>query len=214
MHKICEVIFLKFIAHRGDAKKKELENTLEAFKNAINNPKFSGFECDVRTSKDGVFVIHHDIFIDKRLINSITYNELKEKYHIPSLEEVLKLKTDKLILVEIKEPYLDIDSFLFLIEKYKEKNIYIVSFDNKVIQNLAKKDNHAKYGVLNYVLNSEKDYSEYDFIGLLSPVVTEELLDHFLKQNMEVFLYGITNLKNTIKNDQIYYIVDSIQLEK
>ncbi len=205
---------MNFIAHRGDHLKKEKENTLEAFQKAIDNPKFAGFECDVRTSKDGVFIIHHDIFIDGHLVNSFTLKELKEKYNITTLEEVLNLKTDKIIMIEIKEPFLDIDSFLFLIKQYKDKKLYIDSFDNSIIQDLAAQDNHAKYGVLNYILNSEKDYSEYEFIGLLSPIVTEELIEYFKNQNMEIFLYGIGNIDHVKDYDHVYYIVDSDQIAK
>lgn len=208
------MIFLNFIAHRGDHFDRKKENSLEAFQKAINNSKFVGFECDVRTSKDGVFVIHHDILIDGHLINSFTFQELKEKYNIPSLEDVLKLKTDKIIMIEIKEPFLDIDSFLILINQYPHQKIYIDSFDNHIIQSLAMKDNHAKYGVLNYILNSEKDYSEYEFIGLLSPIVTKELIEYFQNQNMEIFLYGISNIEEVEDYEHVYYIVDSNQIMK
>lgn len=201
---------MNLIAHRGIHGNGIKENTLEAFQKAIEHEDYVGFECDVRTTKDGIFVIHHDLFEEGDLIRFCTYQELKEKYDINMLEEVLNLSTDKMILLEIKEPNLDIDAFLDLIHRYPEKHIYVFSFDNHVIQNLASKDSFAKYGVLNYVLNSEKDYSEYDFIGLLSPIITDELLDYFKNLGLIVFVYGVLNeskINPTLAD--VYYIVDA-----
>lgn len=205
---------MNFIAHRGDHSTTIKENTIEAFERAIENPDFLGFECDVRTSKDGVFVIHHDILIDGHLVNSLTIKELKEKYKLPTLEEVLNLKTDKKILIEIKEPYLDLDSFCILLKEHQEKDLYVFSFYNTVIQWLSKKQISAKLGVLNYVLNSEKDYSEYQFIGILSPIVTENLIAFFKERNIEVFLYGIRELNTFTERDDVICIVDSSVLKK
>ena len=90
------MIFLKYIAHRGDQTNHTKQNTLEAFKQAINNPKLAGFEFDVRATKDNIFVVCHDPFIKTSLIKYKTYAELK-KYNLPKLSEVLKLKTKILL---------------------------------------------------------------------------------------------------------------------
>ena len=46
------------IAHRGGANLWP-ENTLEAFKNAIN-AGVDGIECDIQRTRDDRLVIHHD----------------------------------------------------------------------------------------------------------------------------------------------------------
>ena len=51
-----------FIAHRGKVTNLSKENTLEAFIEAINDPKYLGFELDIRTTKDKRFVCIHDFF--------------------------------------------------------------------------------------------------------------------------------------------------------
>lgn len=202
------MIFLKLIAHRGVRKGKTKENSLEAFQKAIDDAKFVGFELDVRTSKDKIFMIHHNIFIEGNLFSSLTSKELQEKYSIPTLESVLKLNTDKIMLIEIKEPNIDIVSFKTLINQFKEKNIYIDSFDNNIIKKLKKENIDAKLGVLNYVINSENNYESYDFIGLLSPIITEDLLKYFKEHNIEVFLYGIKNYSSLPENKDVYCIID------
>ena len=201
---------MKLIAHRGVHKNGIPENSLEAFKAAIQNENYAGFEFDIRTSKDGVFVIHHDLFLDNKLIRFLDAKELKEKYKIPTLEEVLKLKTDKIMLLEIKEANIDTEKLAKLINLYPNANLYIDYFDNKIIKKLQKEKTHAKYGVLNYVLNSEESYHEYDFIGLLSGIITEDLIDFFTNKKIEIFIYGITNKKKIGKYNNVFYIVDDI----
>ena len=175
-----------FIAHRG-LKKTAKENTIFAFLGAIQSPYYAGFECDVRTTKDHVFVIVHDAIVGMKRVRDMTYSELKKNYAIPSLESVLKLQTDKIMLLEIKESDFDVPKFLKLLRKYSKKNLYVMSFFNSVIQRLAAMNCPCKLGVLNYVLNSEDSYEEYDFICLLESVVTRELVD-FFHQTFQRFL--------------------------
>ena len=139
-----------FIAHRGVVNKVQKENTIPAFLNAINNDKYCGFELDVYTTKDKEFVVHHNPVIKGKFIWKYTYKELKEKGVI-KLEEVLKLKTDKIILIEIKDINIDIHKFSKLLNKYPDKNIYVMSFFNSVISKFHNPS--FKVGVLNYILN-------------------------------------------------------------
>ena len=199
---------MKLIAHRGLHQNGVKENTLASFQQAIQNSDYVGFEFDIRTSKDGIFVIHHDLFIDGNLIRFLTLSELKEKYNLPTLEEVLKLKTDKIMLLEIKEANIDTEALNQIINKYPHTNLYIDSFDNKIIRQMKKYQNHAKYGVLNYVLNSEENYQDYDFIGLLSGILTDDLIHFFEKKKIEIFIYGILNKKNIGLYPTAFYIVD------
>lgn len=203
------MIFLNLIAHRGLIKNGSKENTLASFQNAIEDEQYQGFEFDIRTSKDGVFFVYHNIFLDGQIFSSLTSQELTKKYHITKLEEVLKLKTDKIMLLEIKEPNLNIDLFLELINQYPKKNLYIDSFDNKIIQKLIQKDQNHNYGVLNYVINSEKSYQEYQFIGLLSAIITEDLLTFFKEKNIKVFIYGLPKNPQLQEIDNVYYIIDA-----
>lgn len=194
------------IAHRGIHSHKIKENSLEAFQETIKREDFVGFEFDIRTSKDGVFFVHHNIMIDGKIFRLLDSRELITKYHIPKLEEVLRLKTKKIMLLEIKESNLELDKFIHLIQKYPNTNLYIDSFDNHIIHKLKGKT-HAKLGVLNFVLNSEESYKDYDFIGLMSPIMTEKLYEYFDSREKEIFIYA--NKKNPQNiYPKAYYIVD------
>lgn len=192
-----------FIAHRGLVKDGVVENTIPAFLGAIKSDKYAGFELDVYTSKDKEFVVYHDPLIDGKLIWKVSYKELREKGVI-RLVDVLRLNTNKIILIEIKDINIDIDKFSKLLNKYKDKNIYVMSFFNSVIRKF--KNPTFKVGVLNYLLNSTTEYT-YNFIGILYDVATKHMINSFRKLNIEVFLYALSK-KDKYIFDDVYYIID------
>lgn len=197
-----------FIAHRGLVKKEIIENTIPAFLGAMNSDKYAGFELDVYTSKDKEFIVHHDPLLDGKLIWNYEYKELRKK-GIVKLEDVLKLKTNKIILIEIKDINLDINKFTKLLNKYKDKKIYVMSFFNSVIRKF--KNPTFKVGVLNYVFNSTSEYP-YDFIGILYDVATEHMINSLKELNIAVFLYALNKKDKYIFKD-VYYIIDDNMLE-
>lgn len=199
------------IAHRG-LKKEASENTLEAFEKSINNTFYSGFECDVRTTKDHIFVICHNPIYKGKIISLTNYKEFK-KDNLTTLENVLKLKTNKIMILEIKEINCDINRLSIILQKYDYQNIYVMSFYNKIINNLSLKNLKIKVGVLNYVLNSENDYQNYDFICLLESIMTSNLESYFTCQNKEVFIYGIHNLEKLTKEYKKSYFITDVVVE-
>ena len=110
-----------FIAHRGKVTSNVNENTISAFQNAIYDNNYQGFELDIRTTKDKKFVVVHDFFSDGNLISKTNYQDLNKD--IPLLEDVLKLPTNKIILIEIKEKDIDIFKLNLLLEKFKIQNL-------------------------------------------------------------------------------------------
>lgn len=192
------------IAHRGIFNEVVKENTIPAFLGAINNPNYDGFELDVYTTKDKEFVVHHDMLLDGKFIWNYTYKELKKK-GIIKLEDVLKLKTNKIILIEIKDINIETIKLTKLLDKYKNKSIYVMSFFTSVIKRFEKRT--FKVGVLNYILNSSDKYP-FDFIAILYDVASLHMIESLNKLNIEVFLYGINKKDKFIYKD-VYYIVDA-----
>lgn len=211
---------MKRIAHRGYRTLNIKENTMEAFLNACNNG-FDGFEFDVRKTLDEKLVVCHNSWINltsdgSGLISDMTYEELskynfgteKVKSKIPLLEEVLKEYKDsgKIKLVELKTR-VDLDEVLDLIDE----DTYFISFDSTYINYLNDKYPDLKFGVLNYVLNSDLDY-DLDIICLLDNIASDELVDYFLNRGVKVFIYGIVG-KIDYKSDEVYYIVNNLSVE-
>ena len=195
------------IAHRGKVDSINKENTIEAFKAAINDIKYDGFELDIRETKDKKIVVVHDFVMDNKLIKRVNYKEL-ERYNIPLLESVLKLDTEKIIMIEIKDPNMDIAALSKLLERYQDKKIYLMSFYNNVIKEFLKLSHTCKCGILNYGFNHEYSYNEYDFICILDFSLTDNIIDYFRRRKIEVFSYGLLTNKLNIK-EYVNYIIDN-----
>ncbi len=102
----------QFIAHRGFYNDEAPENTLGAFKRAIEHNY--AIECDIRQLADGTLVIFHDEtlsrvcgvdgYIEKFTLEEISKFRIKNtNYKIPTLKEMLELVNGQVpILFEIK----------------------------------------------------------------------------------------------------------------
>jgi glycerophosphoryl diester phosphodiesterase len=87
------------IAHRG-ASKAEPENTVRAFRRAVEM-RTDGIELDVRRTRDGVLVVHHNPDLaDGRVIAHVDRDELPS--HVPTLDEALDACRPAWVNVEIK----------------------------------------------------------------------------------------------------------------
>ena len=119
----------KFIAHRGLHGGETVENTLDAFKKAVD--KGYGVELDIQLSLDKVPVVTHDydlkrVFgIDKK-VSSLSSEELGA-IGVPTLSEVLNVLDGKVPLVaEIKGENADTEvceRAAVLLDGYKVKDV-------------------------------------------------------------------------------------------
>lgn len=193
---------MQLIAHRGIWNKKVKDNSYEALKNGLLSNKYIGIECDIRTTLDKKFIIYHNTLYKGNLVRNTNYKDMKD---ILLLEDMLKIKTDKILLLEIKEREIDKNKLLKLLNKYN-RNYYIMSFNNNIIFELRKLNKKYKYGVLNYILNSKSDY-DLDFICLLDKIANDYIINNFEKRGIEVIIYGTIKIKKDVK-----YIVDDYKL--
>ena len=194
---------MNFIAHRGLWSKTIKENSYEAIINGLNSNSYIGIETDIRVTKDGIFILYHDHLYKGSLVKNTIYKKIKND--TCKLEDILKIKSNKIFLLEIKDFQIDIKKFLKLLNKYK-RNIYIMSFDTKIIEKIKNYNSNYKLGVLNYILNSDSDYN-FDFICLLDAFSSNLIIENFKKRNIEVIIYG------TIKpNQNLTYIIDDYKL--
>jgi glycerophosphoryl diester phosphodiesterase len=93
-------------AHRGGSKLAP-ENTMQAFDRGMAAGA-DGLELDVRLSKDGVVVVHHDPLLDRTTrgngpLGDRTAAELAE-LNVPALRDVLARHSNARVIIELKEP--------------------------------------------------------------------------------------------------------------
>lgn len=91
-------------AHRGGSALAP-ENTMAAFERAVAL-KTDGVELDVRASRDGHVVVHHDSTLDRTTtlrgpVDRRTAAELATA-HVPRLHDVLRVCRDLRVIIEIK----------------------------------------------------------------------------------------------------------------
>lgn len=190
---------MNLIAHRGIWNDFVKKNSYEALQKGLLSDKYIGIECDVRVTLDNKYIIYHDPLYKGNLVKNTLYSDIKSD--VCTLEDILKIKTDKIILLELKDFDMNLDKFLKTINKYK-RNIYIMSFSSKIINKLKELTNKYKLGVLNYVLNSDANYN-LDFICLLDIIASNAICKNFEKRNIEVIIYGTIN-----PNRNLTYIID------
>ena len=195
---------MNYIAHRGIWQNISDSNKLESLKKALEDSNFVGIETDIRVTKDNEYVLYHNTLFKGNLVKNTNYKDM-QKDNACKLSDLLKINTKKIILLEIKDFDMDIDNFLKFLDNYNH-NIYIMSFNTNVIKKIRDKTNKYKVGVLNYILNSNEDYS-FDFICLLNDTLSDYVISSFKHKNIEVIGYGVRKNVKLIYN--ISYIIDS-----
>ena len=143
--------------HRGLAKKKFKENTIESFKYCFKR-KF-GIETDLQVTKDNKLVCFHDFNLKRKFklnvnVKDINYSKLKKisnknKAPIPLLKDLLKISNNKhRLLLEIK-PLLNNQNLMSLVNlTKKKKKIRLFSFKEKNLINLYKLNKGLSLGLL------------------------------------------------------------------
>ena len=194
----------KYIAHRGIWNNLVKDNSYKALYDGINSNIYIGIETDIRVTKDNIFIIYHNVLYNGKLIKNMNYRDLKD---VCKLEDILKINTDKILLLEIKDYSIDLKKLIKLLDKYN-RNVMLMSFSTLVISKIKKMHTKYKLGVLNYIINSDSNY-DFDFICLLDIISNDYILNSFKKRNIEVLIYGVIN---TIED--AIYIVDDNKLKK
>ena len=147
-------------------------------------------------------------FISK---NGITRRKMlrenkKHKYKITTLDEVLEVVNDKILLIEIKYNIGDkfnLEKFVKLIHKYKNKNILIQSFSKKIIKDLKIIDNKLKLGMLYSVYENDKINKNINFISINSDVINNDILVSNLYNKRSVNVWTVNyykQFKKLVKN--------------
>ena len=143
--------------HRGLAKKKFKENTIQSFKYCFKR-KF-GIETDLQVTKDNKLICFHDFNLKRKFklnvnVNDINYLKLKKisnknKAPVPLLKDLLKISNNKhRLLLEIK-PLLNNQNLMSLVNlTKKKKKIRLFSFKEINLINLYKLNKGLSLGLL------------------------------------------------------------------
>lgn len=192
--------------HRGNSGH-VLENTLPSFASAIE-AGVDAIEMDLRLSKDGKVVIHHDPTIHLRQVSHLNLSELRSLKPIPILEEVFELvlslpqgKKVRLNL-EIKKddednPAILAEHVVKLVNNWQfSSRVYYSSFDPEVLSEVRNRENKAR---LLYLYSDEPPLSaasqlQVEILGPDETLLRRREDVHFLKQQgFRVIAWTVNN---------------------
>jgi glycerophosphoryl diester phosphodiesterase len=137
------------IGHRG-APHAAPGNTLAAFQAAIDQDA-DMVECDVRRTRDGVLVIHHNATRRSAAVSRLTYAGLVRRcrHEPPTLEAVAALCAGWVgVNVEIKQRGYEEQVLDVVARRFSRQRILITSFDDEVISAMKRADTRIKCGLL------------------------------------------------------------------
>lgn len=197
-------------AHRG-ASEYTPENTMLAFYTGIYMGA-NGIETDVRRTKDGVLVLHHDktperMAGDTRLVSEMTLAELRELNFeknghtdkIVTLEQFLECMAarDLRFAIELKDKGIEAEVAGYILRYKLQKKCTVTSFRFEYIRNLKRIAPTIRVGWLVKELN-EKTVPLLLDIGadeICPPAkdVTPELVEGWHKVGLNVRAWGVTD---------------------
>jgi glycerophosphoryl diester phosphodiesterase len=137
------------IAHRGACNGGDKENSLKAFENAIAIG-VDMIEFDVRKTRDGVFLIHHNSTLNNKLISRLSYHEiLAMDRSIPTLEETLILTKGRVKLdIELKEEGDEKEVVEMISRHFDERDFVITSFKKSSLTKIKRNYPSIRVGLI------------------------------------------------------------------
>jgi glycerophosphoryl diester phosphodiesterase len=146
------------IGHRGLCGEAEPENTLKAFKKALESGA-EAVEIDVRLTKDKVPIVMHDDDVNrttngKGLVDELTLKEIKlldagDGEQVPTLQEVVNLINGKAKLIIELKTFSSLRKVAKIIKRNKiESSTTVISFGHLLTKIFKKMCPGVKTGVL------------------------------------------------------------------
>ena len=189
--------------HRGLAKKKFKENTIQSFKYCFKK-KF-GIETDLQVTKDNKFICFHDSNLKRTFklnvnVKDITYSQLKKisnksKTPVPLLKDLLNISNNKHHLILEIKPLLNNQNLKNLVNLTKKtKKIRLFSFKEKNLINLYKLNKRLSLGLLflsNINIKKIKSKSTKPYIKFFGLEKSFLLNKNLTKIKKPIFYYTI-----------------------
>ena len=200
---------MRYIIHRGITSNNIKENTYLSIRNALYDKEALGVEFDIRLTKDKKIVLSHDSMINLNYIENMNYRDIIKYKNITTLDKVLDINSNKIFLIDIKtnNNYQEFSKVLIkYLSNYKDKNIYLASFDRKII-NILKKNLSNKMGYISFIYKKNNNKIELINYKMISNKRIKRI------KNKELFLWTIhttieeKEIINKFSNINKYYII-------
>lgn len=184
------------------------ENTYKSIKASIKDYTSSGVEFDIRLTKDNKIVLAHDPNIKFSIIEKSNYIDIIKHKYLTTLDKILSIDTNKILLIDIKvnNNYKKFGDILIKYLDNSNRNIYLCSFNKKIIKYL---NNKTKYKLACILLKYKKNNS--DFIMVNYKGMSNNKAKNI--NNKEIFLWTVKDIndlnyvKDKFSNIEDYYLI-------
>lgn len=140
------------VGHRG-CKLVDQNNTVEAFLRAVAEGA-EMVEMDIRRTRDGVLVVHHDADVDGFRIKGHLYEDLAAKANacgqvLPTLEHVLEALEGRVQLdVELKEGGYEREVVAMILKRFTPNEFVMTSFLDQAVLSVKRQFPTVKAGLI------------------------------------------------------------------
>lgn len=221
------------IADGGISTKNTLVNTKGAISLSLNTNYISGISLNVSYTKDEVFIITDRdslMFTTKGsgYIENNTYNDLLHfnigtkilNARVVTLNEVLEIynNSNKMLILNLDYQGNRTEQYTYqllaLISNYPNINIYLKSFDEKIISILKKSNTKAKIGIIISNDNLEEINNNYDFYVFNSYLINKDIIISIINSNRLVMTELINNSSDLINYYYRYgsYVMNNLYI--
>lgn len=209
-------------AHRGWSGRAP-ENTMAAFKLALDAPYVAGLELDVQLTRDVVPVVIHDFTLDRTtngsgLVVAHTYEQLAQLdagswygeafagERIPTLLEVLQFSKGRgKVNIELKTagslyPGLAEASIRVIREAGMEKDVYFTSFDHVVMLEAKSLAPDIRTGLLvagrPVAMRYQFEATGADVLSIAFPHITQGLVKEAAELGIEILAWTVNEVEH------------------
>ena len=205
------------IAHRGVTSPAR-ENTLEAFRKAVDL-RADMIEFDVRRTRDGRYVIHHDPDLSGKSLIDMTLQEIRDRarsvgFDIPGLEEVLELARGRIGLdIELKEEGYEREIVRLVTETIREGDFIISSFHAGSIERVKQCRAGVQTGLIfndGTALTDEILQGQTEWLLPVVSLANDALLERMRKAGKRIAVWTVNDenrMKRLLDDDRIDGII-------
>jgi len=219
------------IAHRGGTERYR-ENSLNAFSH-VKETGADKAELDIRKTRDGVFVVHHDRSISGTPISRVSFKKAKELalkngYELSRLEEVLEVLNERDVgaVADLKISGYETD-IVKILKKYMSKDKLIVSSRSpSSLKKIKDMDKDVKTSLImhasvfqpySYVRRKlgivpwrHLKYSQADYVCVRGDDLNPRFYRNASKGDVKVIPYNVSgrnNIRTVLDKESVYGII-------
>jgi glycerophosphoryl diester phosphodiesterase len=193
-----------FVVVHGGAERYHYRNVLDALETALA-VSADYFEFDVRSTADGVLVVHHDETIGEAMLGAMPFAEAQRAaqtagYELPRFDHVLSRATGRIRLdVELKQVGLE-DGVLRQLDRhgFSREQFVVTSFEQRALDAIHALDGRVATGLLVYDMTGQQALASFrasgtSFLGPDHAILDDATLAEAASQRIRLMSWTVND---------------------